>query len=201
MTPSVDIVNPGLHVRQGYSHNTNANEAVRELAAQIHQPESKMCLAFFSDEYDRQELSRALQEYLPGPVIGCTTAGQLSSIGFQRGGISGISLASDQLIAVPYLIHPLSMTTSTAMSACFGTNGSADRGCSTNYRTMAGLCPTKSCTGSHENIDHLDLMRLDYSAAGTHPKGLKAERPICLNRTNNHLILKNEIHPSRATRP
>lgn len=108
MTLSNDRMTPGLHVRQGYSTNTDADEAVRELAAQIHQPESKMCLAFFSDEYDRQELGRALAEHLPGPVIGCTTAGQLSSVGFQRGGISGITLASDQLIAIPYLIHPLS---------------------------------------------------------------------------------------------
>jgi len=107
MTFSNDTVTPRLTVRQGYSTHTDANEAVRELAAQIEQPRSKLCVAFFSDEYDRQELSRALQENLPGPVIGCTTAGQLSSLGFQRGGISGISFASDQLIAVPYLIQPL----------------------------------------------------------------------------------------------
>ena len=41
-------------------------------------------------------------------MIGCTTAGQLSEVGFQRGGISGASLASDELSAIPYLIHPLS---------------------------------------------------------------------------------------------
>ncbi len=108
MTLSVDIMKSGLQVRQGYSTHTDAHEAVRELAAQIDQPESKICLAFFSDEYDRQELCRALREQLPGPVIGCTSAGQLSSVGFQRGGISAISLASDQLTAVSYLIQPLS---------------------------------------------------------------------------------------------
>jgi hypothetical protein len=107
MTSSNDTVTPRLIIRQGYSTHIDANEAVRELAAQIVQPQSKLCVAFFSDEYDRQELSRALQENLPGPVIGCTTAGQLSALGFQRGGISGISFASDQLIAVPYLIQPL----------------------------------------------------------------------------------------------
>jgi len=108
VTPSSNSTTPHLRVRQGYSTNTDVNEAVRELAAQIRQPESKICLAFFSDEYDQQQLGHALQEHLPGLVIGCTTAGQISSGGFQRGGINGMTLAGDQLIAVTYLIHPLS---------------------------------------------------------------------------------------------
>ncbi len=86
----------------------DVHEAVRELAAQIEQPNTKVCLVFFSDEYDPQQLGRALKEHLPGPVVGCTTAGQLAETGFQRGGISGASLAGDELSAFPYLIHPLS---------------------------------------------------------------------------------------------
>jgi len=99
---------PRLKVRQGKSTNIDPQEAVRELAAQIEQPNTRVCLVFFSDEYDPQQLGLALKEYLPGPVIGCSTAGQLSETGFQRGGISGASLAGDELSAVPYLIHPLS---------------------------------------------------------------------------------------------
>lgn len=99
---------PRLKVRQGISINTDPREAVRELGLQIEQPNIQVCLVFFSDEYDPKELGQALQEYLPGPVIGCTTAGQLSETGFQRGGISGASLAGDDLTAIPYLIHPLS---------------------------------------------------------------------------------------------
>lgn len=79
-----------------------------DLAEQIKQPNSQVCLVFFSDEYAPEDLGRALKKYLPGPVIGCTTAGQLSERGFQRGGMSGASLAGDQLSAIPYLIHPLS---------------------------------------------------------------------------------------------
>jgi hypothetical protein len=41
-------------------------------------------------------------------VIGCTSTGQLSTLGFQRGGISGASLTDERLTAIPYLIHPLS---------------------------------------------------------------------------------------------
>jgi len=108
MTSTNYIATPRLSVLQGYSTNSNPNEAVRELAAQIRQPQSKICLVFFSDEYDQEKLGKALQDHLPGLVVGCTTAGQLSSVGFQCGGISGVSFASDELIAVPYLIHPLS---------------------------------------------------------------------------------------------
>ena len=102
---------PRLKVRQGKSTKADADAAVCELADQIRQPNTQVCLAFFSDEYDPQQLGRALSEHLPGPVIGCTTAGQLSETGFQRGGISGASIASDELSVVPYLIHPLSSQT------------------------------------------------------------------------------------------
>ena len=81
---------------------------MRQLAAQIRQPASELSLAFFSDAYDRRDLARALRDQLPGPLIGCTTAGQLSPLGFQLGGISGATLASEYFQAVPYLIHPLS---------------------------------------------------------------------------------------------
>jgi len=97
-----------LNVLHGFSTNLDVNEAVRELAAQIWQPQNAIYLVFFTDEYDWQQLGRALQENLPAPVIGCTSAGQLSPVGFQRGGLSGASLASDELIAIPYCIHPLS---------------------------------------------------------------------------------------------
>ena len=69
---------PRLKVRQGLSTNPDVYEAVRDLAAQIKQPNTQVSLIFFSDEYDPQQLGQALKKHLPGPVIGCTTAGQLS---------------------------------------------------------------------------------------------------------------------------
>lgn len=105
------ITPPRLIVRQGTSMKRDVNEAVCELATQIKQPNTQISLAFFSDEYDPQQLGAALKKYLPGPVIGCTTAGQISEKGFQRSGISGASLAGKELTAIPYLIHPLSAQT------------------------------------------------------------------------------------------
>lgn len=106
-----ESIAPRLLVRQGKSLKTDVHEAVRELAVQLDQPNIQVCLVFFSDEYEPRQLGRALREYLPGPVIGCTTAGQLAETGFQRGGISGASLAGNELTALPYLIHPLSSQT------------------------------------------------------------------------------------------
>jgi hypothetical protein len=97
-----------LKVRQGKSEKRDADEAVRELAEQIGQPNMRVCLVFFSDGYDPLDLGRALKKHLPGPVIGCSTAGQLTEAGFLRGGISGASLAGDEIAATPYLIRPLS---------------------------------------------------------------------------------------------
>ncbi len=99
---------PRLKVLQGMSTKLDPEAAVLELAAQIKQPNTQAYLVFFSDEYDPQQLGQALNEHLPGLVIGCTTAGQLSEVGFQRGGISGASLSSDELSVISYLIQPLS---------------------------------------------------------------------------------------------
>ncbi len=99
---------PRLKVRQGTSTKQNIDEAVCDLAAQIKQPNTQVCLVFFSDEYNPQQLGHVLKKHLSGLVVGCTTAGQLSETGFQRGGMSGASLASDELSAISYLIHPLS---------------------------------------------------------------------------------------------
>ncbi|MGB3225315.1 MAG: FIST N-terminal domain-containing protein [Desulforhopalus sp.] len=105
------ITSPRLIVRHGTSMKGDVNEAVYDLATQIKQQETQLSLAFFSDEYDPQQLGPALKKYLPGTVIGCTTAGQISEKGFQRGGISGASFSSKELTAIPYLIHPLSTQT------------------------------------------------------------------------------------------
>lgn len=96
-----------LHVRQGVSLNTDARAAVQEIAAQIVQPQPSLTLVFFTDAYDHGALCTALTAQLSGPVIGCTSAGQLTSQGFQVGGFSGVSLASADLQAISYLIHPL----------------------------------------------------------------------------------------------
>lgn len=106
---------PRLNVLQGYSHAKDPATALSDLSEQIRQQDSSINIAFFSDEYDLDDLALNLKTHLPTPLIGCTTSGQLSPEGFQHGGITGVSLASDQLRALPYLIHPLSNITEQVM--------------------------------------------------------------------------------------
>ncbi|MGE4560194.1 MAG: FIST N-terminal domain-containing protein [Desulfobulbus sp.] len=98
---------PRLTVCQGTSMAEDAGDAVREVLSQCSQPDPCLTMVYFADTYDHGQLCRSLRQ-LPGPVIGCTSAGQLTPLGFQFGGMSGLSLASPHFKAIPYLIHPLS---------------------------------------------------------------------------------------------
>ncbi|MDD2465816.1 MAG: FIST N-terminal domain-containing protein [Desulfobulbus sp.] len=95
-----------ITVCQGSSAAPDAETATRELFNQCPQADASLTLVYFSEAYDREQLCHALQQY-SGPVVGCSSAGQLTSLGFQLGGISGLCLTSAHLQAVPYLIHPL----------------------------------------------------------------------------------------------
>nr|WP_320013040.1 FIST N-terminal domain-containing protein [uncultured Desulfobulbus sp.] len=61
---------------------------------------------FFAENYDHSELCKVLSS-LPGTVVGCSSAGQLTSNGFQKDGISAMRLSSSYFKAISYLIKPL----------------------------------------------------------------------------------------------
>ena len=105
-----------LTVRQGYSAKEDSGTAAADIAEQIGQGDSKLNIIFFTDHYARDEFGHALAARLSGPVIGCSTAGQLGASGYQLSGISGISLAGDCIEAVSYLISPLSTITDQVQS-------------------------------------------------------------------------------------
>src|SRR5262249_28893965 len=65
-------------------------------------------LAFASPRYDPEALAAELARALPGaPVIGCTTAGEISPRGFEQGSLVGLSLASTELQMASEIVHPL----------------------------------------------------------------------------------------------
>jgi hypothetical protein len=87
-----------LSVRQGGSLAADEVEAVRELHASIYQPNAKLTLFFCSPRYDRDRLAAALREsFGTQVVVGCTTAGEIGTSGYTTGGITGVSLASEEL--------------------------------------------------------------------------------------------------------
>jgi hypothetical protein len=97
-----------LCVKKGASAALAPRQAVDELAEQIQQPDSGIVIVFCSSQYDLPALGAALKERFDCPVIGCTSAGEITAeTGYQQGGIVGVSLSSRELTAHPRLIHPL----------------------------------------------------------------------------------------------
>jgi hypothetical protein len=104
----MDTEREHLHVRHGTSLRSDEQEAVAELREQIAQESPFATLFFCSPQYDLPHLARALRAAFPGSLHGCTSAGQLGPQGFQRGGITAISLGP-QVRVTSHTIQPLGL--------------------------------------------------------------------------------------------
>ena len=98
--------NERLRVRSGYSRAKEEAVAVQEFAGMV-DADAVVVVFFASSEYDLERLGAAMKERFQAPVIGCTTAGEITPEGYSQGGITGFSLASDELEVYPYLIPSL----------------------------------------------------------------------------------------------
>lgn len=96
-----------LNVKKGHAKAQDEAEAVRELADRIEQPDTSVVVFFASSNYDLERLSVELRRRFRGSVIGCTTSGEITPLGYAQRGLSGFSIASDELRVHPYLITPL----------------------------------------------------------------------------------------------
>lgn len=99
--------NKRLKARIGSTVLHNEKEAVMELFGQINQQGMEAVIFFCSSGYDLSRLGKELKNTFPCLLIGCTTAGEISPKGYQKGGIVGVSLASPELKLHPYLISSL----------------------------------------------------------------------------------------------
>lgn len=96
-------------VRYGISTAPAAADAVEELFAAIGQPAMGVVAVFCSPSYDRDALQAHLARRFAGTtLVGCTTSGEISSLGYTDGGLAGISIARDQAFAVSQLLPDLS---------------------------------------------------------------------------------------------
>jgi hypothetical protein len=98
----MDAVEPALTsfvdkpVRRGGSRSTDAREAVAELHRAIGDPGLGFALIFCSPQYDLDAIAGAIRELFgPTPVIGCTTAGEITPFGYINGGLCGVGFADD----------------------------------------------------------------------------------------------------------
>ncbi len=86
-----------MNVCWGRSLQKGAEAAVLELYQAIETPEPDILIFFCSAEYDRTELSKALKVSFRCPIIGCTTAGEISPAGYQQRGVVAAAITSQQL--------------------------------------------------------------------------------------------------------
>jgi len=85
-----------LRVRKGASRATRPATAAQELFDAIHQPDAALYVLYCAPGYDLRELGRAIAErFGDAPVIGCTTAGEITPFGYLDGSLTGVSLAGE----------------------------------------------------------------------------------------------------------
>jgi hypothetical protein len=97
-----------MPAKKGFSALPDAAEAVSELLRQIEQPAMTLVVFFASPSYDRAALARAINARLPGiEVIGCTTAGEITSEGYRENTIAGVSFGRADYKATIRLICDL----------------------------------------------------------------------------------------------
>ena len=95
-------------IRRGYSRAYDAAQGARELFDSIHDPAASLSVFFASTEYDLYALERELNRWFAGtPLIGCTSAGEITPAGYVTGGIAGFSLLQPDFITVSATIEHL----------------------------------------------------------------------------------------------
>jgi hypothetical protein len=109
-------VTAALCVRRAHTDEPQIADALAALERDLAASAASAVLLFCSGDYDLERLGPAIASTFTAPVAACTTAGQIGPGGFQKGGISGVSLQSSDLCMRPLLLSPLSLCQSQAVS-------------------------------------------------------------------------------------
>jgi hypothetical protein len=95
-------------IRRGFSSSPDSVQAARELYEGIYNPEVTLAGFFASADYDLHALERELNGLFSGvPLIGCTSAGEITPAGYLSGGIAGFSLARPDFVTASATIENL----------------------------------------------------------------------------------------------
>jgi hypothetical protein len=95
-------------IRRAASWATDPAVIAKELQQALSQPDLCLVIVFISAERDVPALAGALAEVFgPVPVIGCTTAGEITPDGYREGTVSGVSLAGPDFTAATVLVRDL----------------------------------------------------------------------------------------------
>jgi hypothetical protein len=83
-------------IRTGYSQSADPAVAVAELYRALAQPDAALVMFFCSASYDMVALATELHRQFAGiPLIGCTTAGEITPLGYMDGSLTGFSLSAE----------------------------------------------------------------------------------------------------------
>lgn len=129
--------NSRIRVRHGTTLEQNEARAVEAIHEQVHQDGAYDVLFFCSASYDLERLASLLRATFPRVVVGCTSSGQLGPAGFQRGGITAVSLSSHELAVTPFPIRELDAASFQAAHVAAGIR--ARRECRPDGRRAFGL--------------------------------------------------------------
>jgi hypothetical protein len=115
MTRNHSVTAP-LVARRAHTTEPDPARALSRLADELEADDASAVLLFCSGDYPLGPLGATIARVFRAPVAACTAAGQLGPNGFERGGITGLSLKSSDLQMRPCLLSPLSLCQSQAVS-------------------------------------------------------------------------------------
>jgi hypothetical protein len=96
-----------LKAKVGRTLADDTDRAADEILSAVRQREMAVVLFFCSPKYDRKRLAERLSASLFCPVLGCTSAGEISPEGYQKGGMVAASLSSLELKVHVRRLSPL----------------------------------------------------------------------------------------------
>ncbi len=97
-----------MNLKKGGSCANEPVQAVNELYQAISQPNISLAIFYCSPDYNLEQLASALQARFAGiNLIGCTTAGEITPLGYLNGSITGVSLAAKDFTAMTLRIDDL----------------------------------------------------------------------------------------------
>lgn len=95
-------------IRRGVSLSGDPVRAAEELYESLYHPAATLGVFFASTEYDLDVLGAELaRRFGRMPLIGCTSAGEISPAGYLSGTLTGFSLCQPEFAAVAAPIHDL----------------------------------------------------------------------------------------------
>jgi len=102
-------MNPEGPIRRATSISTDSRTAVSELFKTLGGGKNSLVVFFCSPDYDRDELAHAFREtFGKTKVIGCTTAGEISTLGVGEGTLAAFALPADEFEVATSTVDNLS---------------------------------------------------------------------------------------------